>query len=213
MLWGKITWSVLYIMKHCVNVWISGDTSVILSSELLSRSSAVCLFHCFLCPENVTCFPLSFIPWKRALYQSSVIFRVEAGALLLNVKVIVVQSCLTLWDPMDCSPPGFSAHGILQARILEWVAIPFPRGSSWPRDQTQISYIAGRFFTIWATRKGLNKYWSTASISSDLVLRAEKIICSNSKRRDIPSVPVNIFSLSLIYSVCKHFGLFFGLEK
>ena len=67
-------------------------------------------------------------------------------------KVIVTQSCLTLCDPMDCSLPGSSVHGILQARILVWVAIPFSRGSSWPRDRTQVSYIAGRFFTIWATR-------------------------------------------------------------
>ena len=51
---------------------------------------------------------------------------------------------------MDCSPPGFSVHGILQARILEWIAIPFSRGSSQPRDQTQVSHITGRFFTIWA---------------------------------------------------------------
>ena len=50
---------------------------------------------------------------------------------------------------------GSSAHGILQARILEWVAIPFSRGSSWPRDGTQVSCIAGRFFTIWAIREAL----------------------------------------------------------
>ena len=53
-----------------------------------------------------------------------------------KVKVLVAQSCLILCDPMDCSSPGFSVHGILQARILEWVAIPFSRGSSQPRDQT-----------------------------------------------------------------------------
>ena len=53
--------------------------------------------------------------------------------------VLVTQSCPTLWDPMDCSPPGSSVHGILQARILEWVAIPFSRGSSWPKDQTWVS--------------------------------------------------------------------------
>jgi len=49
---------------------------------------------------------------------------------------------------MDCSPPGFSVHGILQARILEWVAIPFSRGTSQPRDQTLVSCIAGRSFTV-----------------------------------------------------------------
>ena len=55
--------------------------------------------------------------------------------------------CLTLCNPMGCSLPGSSVHRILQARILEWVAIPFSRGSSQPKDQTCISYIAGRFFT------------------------------------------------------------------
>ena len=54
---------------------------------------------------------------------------------------------------MDCSPPGSSVHGILQARILEWVAISFSRGSSWPRNWTQVSCIAGRFLTYWATRE------------------------------------------------------------
>ena len=57
------------------------------------------------------------------------------------------QSCPTLCDPMDCSPPGSSVHGSLQARILEWVAIPFSRESSWPRDQTRVSCITGRIFT------------------------------------------------------------------
>ena len=69
-----------------------------------------------------------------------------------KVKVLVAQLCLTLCDPMDCSLPGSSVLGILQARILEWIAIPFSRGSSQPRGRTGVSCIAGRFFTIWATR-------------------------------------------------------------
>ena len=60
----------------------------------------------------------------------------------------VTQSCPTLWDPMDCSLQGFSVHGILQARVLEWVVISFSRGSSQPRDRAQVSRIAGRHFTI-----------------------------------------------------------------
>ena len=60
----------------------------------------------------------------------------------------------SLW-PMDCSPPGSSVHEILQARILDWVAISFSRGSSWPRDRTQVSLIAGRRFNLWATREAL----------------------------------------------------------
>ena len=67
------------------------------------------------------------------------------------MKVLSAQSYPTLCDPMDCSPKVSS--GILQARILKWVAIPFSSGSSWPRDRTWVPCIAGRFFTIWATRK------------------------------------------------------------
>ena len=56
-------------------------------------------------------------------------------------------------DPMDYSLPGFSIHGIFQARVLEWVAISFFRGSSRPRDQTWVSLIVGRCYTVWATRE------------------------------------------------------------
>ena len=66
----------------------------------------------------------------------------------LKVKVLVAQSCSTLCDPMDCSPSKSSVHGILQARILEWVAFPFSRGSFPPRDLIPLSYIVGRFFSI-----------------------------------------------------------------
>ena len=65
----------------------------------------------------------------------------------------VAQSCPTLCDPMDYSLPGSSAHGILQARVLEWVAISFSRGSSLPRDWTWVSRIVGRRFNLWATRE------------------------------------------------------------
>ena len=65
-----------------------------------------------------------------------------------KVKVKVTRSCLTLCNPVDCSPPGSSVHGILQARILEWVAMPSSGGSSQPRDRTQVSLIEGGFFTI-----------------------------------------------------------------
>ena len=65
----------------------------------------------------------------------------------------VAQLCPTLYDPVDYSPPGSTVHGILQAGILEWVAISFSRGSSRPRDRTQVSRIAGRLFNLWATRE------------------------------------------------------------
>ena len=63
------------------------------------------------------------------------------------------QSCPTLCDPMDCNLRGSSVHGIFQARVLDWVAISFSRGSSQPREWTQVSCIAGRHFTIWATKE------------------------------------------------------------
>ena len=70
----------------------------------------------------------------------------------------VAQSCPTLCDPMGCSPPGSSVHGISQARILEWVAISFSRGSSRPKDWIWVSCIAGSLFTIWATRESVSRY-------------------------------------------------------
>ena len=81
----------------------------------------------------------------------------------------VTQSCLTLCHLVDCSPPGSSVHGILEARILEWVAISFPRGSSQPRDRTQVSRIAGRRFNLWATREECNeiKRVLNGNLSSD----------------------------------------------
>ena len=80
----------------------------------------------------------------------------EGGGINLDIEIDIyavwympslLQSCQTLYDPMDCSPPVSSAHGILQARILEWAAIPFSRGSSQPRDPPWVSCISGRFFT------------------------------------------------------------------
>ena len=65
-----------------------------------------------------------------------------------KVKVKVTQLCPTLYDPMD-----YTVHGILQTRILEWVAVPFSGGSSQPRDRTQVFRTAGEFFTSWATRE------------------------------------------------------------
>ena len=62
--------------------------------------------------------------------------------------LLVIQLCPTLYNPMDCSPPGSSVHGISQARILEWVAIPFSRGPPCTRGQTRVSCIAGRFYIL-----------------------------------------------------------------
>ena len=79
--------------------------------------------------------------------------------------MLVIWSCSTVLNPIDCSLPGSFVCGIFQARILEWPAISFTRGSSQPRDQTQVSCIAGRLFTIWATREamfysGIQQIWN-----------------------------------------------------
>ena len=78
------------------------------------------------------------------MFKSYKTMRRELKALKSESEV--TQSCPTLCDPMDCSLPGSSVHGIFQARILEWAAISFSKGSSQPRDQTQVSCIVGRCF-------------------------------------------------------------------
>ena len=91
-------------------------------------------------------------------------------------KVKVAQLWPTLCDPMDCSPLGSSVHGILQARILESVAVPFSRGSSWPRDWTWVSSIAGRFFIIWATREARERPKSGLnSVSKSVIFEFKKV--------------------------------------
>ena len=77
--------------------------------------------------------------------------------------VKVAPSCLTLCNPMD-----YTVHGILQARILEWVAVPFSRGSCQPRDRTQFSCIVGGFFTCWATREALYRWTRSCLDTRDI---------------------------------------------
>ena len=81
-------------------------------------------------------------------------------------NLCVYSISLTLHNPMDGNLPGSSVHGISQARILEWVTILFSRGSSWPRDQTWESCIAGRIFTLWTTREALFNMESVSSVQS-----------------------------------------------
>ena len=73
------------------------------------------------------------------------------------VCVLVTQACPAVYDPMDCNSPGSPVHGILLARILEWVAISFSKEPSQPRDRTWVSRIAGRFSTVLATREAHGK--------------------------------------------------------
>ena len=91
--------------------------------------------------------------WKRkkpssGLWTPSLLLLLYHTRWWSKVNILAAQLYLTLCDPMSCSPPGSSVHGILQARILEWLSIPFSKGSSWPRDQTQVSCIAGDWNTF-----------------------------------------------------------------
>ena len=93
--------------------------------------------------------------WKDYLFSNQLEY-IRYACMLQDATLQyakLLQSCPTLWDPTDCSPPGSSVHGILQATILEWVAMSSSRGSYQPRDRTQVSHILGGFFTIWATRE------------------------------------------------------------
>ena len=91
-------------------------------------------------------------------YDSSFFIFWGTSTMISIVLVLVAQLRPVLCDPTDCTLPGPSVHGILQPRIREWIAIPFARGSSWPRDWTRVSCVASRFFTIWATGKTLDEF-------------------------------------------------------
>ena len=109
-----------------------------------------------------------------------------------KVKVSVAQLCPTLCDPMDCSLPGSSVHGILQTRILEWVAIPFSRGSSWPRDWTCVSWIGGGFFTFLATQEASTLITRFKSYFSGLIISPRNSIVTSLCKRVIT---FNVYSV------------------
>ena len=91
----------------------------------------------------------------------------------MRSKLLISQSCLTLYEPLDYSPPSSSVNGISRARFLEWVSISFSRGSSCPRDQTWLSAFTRRFFTDWATRKAQSdsvRMWSSVQFRSHSVM-------------------------------------------
>ena len=112
-------------------------------------------YYCYFAPtlntkdqkSRETC-PSTQLKNDKVVTQTTLLPLHLHASLSPKVKVLVAPSCPTLCDPMDCTPPGSSVHGILQARILEWVTIPFSRGSSRPRDQTWVSHAAGKFFTV-----------------------------------------------------------------
>ena len=110
------------------------------------------MFWCLVCLGQCPCALEEFTVY--CCWVESTIFKFPLS--WINI-CLVPQLCPTLCNPRDDSLPGSSVHGILQARILEWVAIPFSRGSSQIRDGTWVSCTAGRFLTIWATIQGCSQ--------------------------------------------------------
>ena len=109
-----------------------------------------------------------------------------------KVKVLVAKSCPTLCEPMDSSLPGSSVHGILQARILEWVTIPFSRASSPSKVKPWVSCITGRCFTVWGTREVLLNLF--LSLSEVYVLQSLKSGYSNTCLIYIPHWIISLIS-------------------
>ena len=134
--------------------------------------------------------------WRESLprlhWQFQKVFK--WGILLLETCVCVWLHCVWLCNPMDCSPPGSPVHGILQARALEWVAIPFFRGSSRPTDQSWVSCIAGGFFTIWATREAQGRYSSYRLLKMGFTTLLIQTTPQDKKKMDIRYNLVEDFS-------------------
>ena len=120
--WPRDWTLVSCIAGRVFTIWAAREAQHMLKCRIIKKKEYLCIYKLCCTPETNITLEISYI-----------------------VCVLVAQSCLTLCDPMDCSPSGSSVPGMLQARILEWVVIPFSRGSSWPRDWTWVSCIAGRF--------------------------------------------------------------------
>ena len=120
-------------VKNRITIWSNNPTSGYLPTRIEIRILKIYLHTCVCCSITHKTRTQPSVPWWM---------NKDFMVCIYASKVKVAQLCLTLCDPMD--------YGILQVRILEWVAFPFSRGSSWPRNQTRVSCSAGRFFTIWA---------------------------------------------------------------
>ena len=148
----------------CIDISISRPDSssqeCFLDNLPVTNRKVQCSVQCFLEADNLgqhqRTVQVSVHSWPQDWPWSPdpllPLFSVRLSSLKVKSESEVTQSCPTLCDPMDCSLPGSSLHGILQARVLEWGAISFSRGSSRPRDRTRVSRTPGRRFNLWATR-------------------------------------------------------------
>ena len=138
----------LLTLRDCVKKWPRAPESDSLDSSPAQSPSACATLSKLLLYASV--FLSVKLWWKIVLTTSTELW---LKMLLASCECEVAQSRPTLCDPIDCSLPGSSIHGIFQARILEWVAISFSRRSSWPRDWTRVSCIVGGRFTVRVTRE------------------------------------------------------------
>ena len=144
----------------CYTIWACSDTSL---SPEVHKLCYILLSVYFLWINNM-CLVLRC---DMVYFHCLVIWFIPLLAPSVPGKWKWKWSCSVVSDslrPMDCSPPSSSVHGILQARILEWVAISFSRRSSRPRDQTWVFHTASRLFTLWATREGSMKLHDNVNI-------------------------------------------------
>ena len=161
----KLTYTMKYInqLSHLRHLSWNSFSEIFLKILTVSKVIYSSLMNVILHPYNLVFETdskgdsmLNFI-YYVILLQSIIsleILKYTNFAIFKRMKVKVAQSCPTLCEPID-----YTVHEILQARILEWVAFPFSRRSSHPRDGTQVSHTAGRFFTSWATREA-QEYWN-----------------------------------------------------
>ena len=135
-----------YSRKLCRKLWCHGQK---MRKLFWREKKEFCLQLCWI--RNQVSLSGDTLKLGKEIRAKDVDCRVISKKDIVEAELcLVTQSCPTLCNPMVCSPPGSSVHWILQARILEWVAIPFSKRSSQPRDRTQVSCIAGRFFTVLA---------------------------------------------------------------
>ena len=135
-------WTELYRVKLVESTCNEISRRLLLGKKAMTNLDSVLKSKDITLPTKVCIVKVVVFPFVIYGYKSWTIKKAEW------VWVKIAQSCPTLCDPMD-----YTFHGILQDRILEWVAVPFSKGSSQPRDWTWVSSIAGRFFTSWATRE------------------------------------------------------------
>ena len=128
-----------WLWRHGRAGWPQFGVLLFLRNILINTSpNYICWLMCFQRSQNITLFLFFFFHVKSRSNRLGMCRQKDRVNVCMYAKLL--HLCLSLCDPMDCSPPGSSVQGSLQARILQWVAIPSSRGSSWPRDQAYISY-------------------------------------------------------------------------